>query len=58
MAAPEPDTMGEAYEAEHVHAVYEEIAEHFSATRYKVCVLPHVLPPPCPPIYFFFSSSS
>jgi tRNA (uracil-5-)-methyltransferase TRM9 len=29
---------GAAYEAEHVHSVYEEIASHFSSTRYKVCV--------------------
>ena len=27
---------GEQYEAEHVHAVYEQIASHFSSTRYKV----------------------
>lgn len=27
-----------AYEAEHVHEVYQEIASHFSSTRYKVCV--------------------
>jgi len=26
---------GEAYEQEHVHAVYEQIASHFSSTRYK-----------------------
>lgn len=26
----------EAYEEEHVHKVYEEIADHFSSTRYKV----------------------
>ncbi|KAF2432274.1 S-adenosyl-L-methionine-dependent methyltransferase [Tothia fuscella] len=26
---------GEAYEEEHVHTVYEEIASHFSSTRYK-----------------------
>ncbi|EON61797.1 hypothetical protein W97_01014 [Coniosporium apollinis CBS 100218] len=26
---------GESYEAEHVHAVYEQIASHFSSTRYK-----------------------
>lgn len=25
----------EAYEAEHVHEVYEQIAPHFSSTRYK-----------------------
>ncbi|KAF2811925.1 S-adenosyl-L-methionine-dependent methyltransferase [Mytilinidion resinicola] len=32
---PESDSRGEAYEAEHVHAVYEQIAAHFSSTRYK-----------------------
>ena len=26
----------EAYEDEHVHQVYEQIAHHFSSTRYKV----------------------
>jgi hypothetical protein len=26
----------EAYEEEHVHSVYEQIASHFSSTRYKV----------------------
>jgi hypothetical protein len=36
---------GASYEAEHVHSVYEEIASHFSSTRYKVCVRPE----------FFFS---
>ena len=25
-----------AYEEEHVHAVYQQIAAHFSSTRYKV----------------------
>ncbi|KAG8798660.1 tRNA methyltransferase, has a role in tRNA modification [Serendipita sp. 399] len=32
-----PDITGSAadYEKEHVHAVYDEIASHFSATRYK-----------------------
>jgi hypothetical protein len=34
----ESDTQGADYEAEHVHSVYEEIASHFSSTRYKVCV--------------------
>ena len=29
---------GEAYEAEYVHTVYEQIAYHFSSTRYKVCI--------------------
>lgn len=28
---------GEAYEQQNVHEVYQEIAQHFSATRYKVC---------------------
>jgi hypothetical protein len=27
------------YETKHVHHVYEEIATHFSSTRYKVCFL-------------------
>ncbi len=27
------------YEKEHVHEVYEQIASHFSSTRYKVRVL-------------------
>jgi hypothetical protein len=34
----ESDTQGADYEAQHVHSVYEEIASHFSSTRYKVCV--------------------
>lgn len=25
------------YEEEHVHGVYQQIASHFSSTRYKVC---------------------
>jgi hypothetical protein len=29
----------EAYEEEHVHSVYEQIASHFSSTRYKVGIL-------------------
>lgn len=29
----------QAYEDQHVHAVYDQIASHFSATRYKVRVL-------------------
>ena len=32
------DAHGADYEAAHVHTVYEEIASHFSSTRYKVCV--------------------
>lgn len=31
-----PDDKGPAYEDEHVHQVYEQIASHFSSTRYKV----------------------
>lgn len=34
MASSDPAAPG--YEAQHVHGVYEEIASHFSATRYKV----------------------
>jgi hypothetical protein len=30
------EATGEAYEEEHVHTVYEQIASHFSSTRYKV----------------------
>lgn len=41
------ETEGASYEAEHVHSVYEEIASHFSSTRYKVCVGP-LLPFPRP----------
>jgi tRNA (uracil-5-)-methyltransferase TRM9 len=33
----ESEPHGEEYEAQHVHSVYEEIASHFSSTRYKVC---------------------
>ena len=29
---------GARYEEQHVHSVYEQIASHFSSTRYKVCV--------------------
>jgi len=32
------EAQGADYEAQHVHSVYEEIAGHFSSTRYKVCV--------------------
>ncbi|KAF1844572.1 uracil-5--methyltransferase TRM9 [Cucurbitaria berberidis CBS 394.84] len=31
----ESEAQGADYEAEHVHSVYEEIASHFSSTRYK-----------------------
>ena len=30
---------GQSYEEEHVHQVYQQIAQHFSSTRYKVSVL-------------------
>jgi len=32
------DEQGTSYEAEHVHSVYEQIASHFSSTRYKVYI--------------------
>jgi len=35
-AAMSEQPTGEAYEEEHVHTVYEQIASHFSSTRYKV----------------------
>jgi hypothetical protein len=34
----------EAYEEEHVHSVYEQIASHFSSTRYKVGIVLFVFP--------------
>jgi tRNA (uracil-5-)-methyltransferase TRM9 len=34
--APESEIQGEAYEEKNVHEVYQQIANHFSATRYKV----------------------
>lgn len=37
--ADSKEACGIAYEAQHVHSVYEEIASHFSSTRYKVCVI-------------------
>jgi len=40
----ESETQSADYEAEHVHSVYEEIASHFSSTRYKVCVHPRTFP--------------
>ena len=35
-AEPDKETDPEAYETRHVHDVYNEIAAHFSSTRYKV----------------------
>ncbi|KAM3423982.1 hypothetical protein BST61_g1375 [Cercospora zeina] len=32
---PQDEQHGENYEEEHVHTVYEQIASHFSSTRYK-----------------------
>ena len=34
------DEQGTSYEEEHVHEVYEQIASHFSSTRYKVRIAP------------------
>lgn len=36
MAKPTLQTESEEYEDQHVHQVYEQIASHFSSTRYKV----------------------
>jgi tRNA (uracil-5-)-methyltransferase TRM9 len=32
----------EAYEEKNVHEVYQQIAEHFSSTRYKVRSMPYL----------------
>ena len=42
----------QGYEAANVHDVYDQIASHFSSTRYKVTVLYHItqhilIPSPC-----------
>lgn len=34
-----PAGESERYERDHVHRVYDQIAAHFSATRYKVCTV-------------------
>lgn len=39
-----PDTDPQVHEDEHVHAVYEQIASHFSSTRYKVFAFPQGKP--------------
>lgn len=39
-AMADSEAAGTTYEEEHVHEVYEQIASHFSSTRYKVCVAP------------------
>lgn len=39
----DPDR-GPQYEDQHVHQVYEQIASHFSETRYKVLGLRHATP--------------
>jgi hypothetical protein len=36
-AEERPELKDEAYEEKHVHEVYQNIAHHFSSTRYKVC---------------------
>jgi hypothetical protein len=33
----------EKYEDQHVHQVYEEIAHHFSSTRYKARILHYLV---------------
>ncbi|PQE09862.1 tRNA (uracil-5-)-methyltransferase trm9 protein [Rutstroemia sp. NJR-2017a BBW] len=35
MTSPTQDVAPEKYEEQHVHSVYEQIASHFSSTRYK-----------------------
>lgn len=34
----ESRAFGEDFESTHVHEVYDQIASHFSSTRYKVCL--------------------
>lgn len=36
-ATPTDERASEVYEEQNVHEVYQQIAEHFSSTRYKVC---------------------
>lgn len=36
MGTTSPDRGSQEYEEQHVHNVYEQIASHFSSTRYKV----------------------
>lgn len=36
---PDDQAAHEAYEEHNVHEVYQQIAQHFSSTRYKVCFL-------------------
>jgi tRNA (uracil-5-)-methyltransferase TRM9 len=45
MAATDTNQAAE-YEAEHVHQVYEQIADHFSSTRYKVSNTPDLFEAP------------
>ncbi len=33
------DDSPDAYEQRHVHTVYDQIASHFSSTRYKVVII-------------------
>ena len=35
---PEEQMSLEEYEEKNVHQVYQQIAQHFSSTRYKVCL--------------------
>lgn len=37
IAVEVPTENEDSYEQQHVHQVYEEIASHFSETRYKAC---------------------
>lgn len=41
---PDDQVSHEAYEEHNVHEVYQQIAQHFSSTRYKVCFLSFVCP--------------
>lgn len=43
--ANEPDMTPEQKEQQYVHSVYQVIAPHFSATRYKVCLIDAIIFP-------------
>lgn len=43
MDSSQPLSRSLDYETIHVHEVYEQIAAHFSTTRYKVCLFHGIL---------------
>lgn len=49
-----PKDPPEAYEEKHVHEVYQQIAEHFSSTRYKVHIYTYIHIPSFSFLFLFF----